>query len=68
MDLTGSAGADPDEMGGEWHTVSNMRKYTGFTGEDIVTFNTKMLKTMSSVYAYNPDYDSLTVKAGNINL
>lgn len=68
MNLSGTAKEDPDEMGGEWHTVPKMRKYTGFTGEDIVTFNTKMLKTMSSVYAYNPDYDSLTVKAGNINL
>ena len=51
-----------------WHSVKFAKEYTGFTGDQIATFNQKMIKTMSSIYAYNPDYDSLTVKVGNITL
>ena len=51
----------------EWYTVV-MREYTGFTGEEIATFNKKLLKTMSSIYAYNPDYDSLFVNVGEVSL
>lgn len=55
----------------EAHWTENkldMREYTGFTGEDIVKFNTKMIETMKNVYAYNPDYDSLSVNIGNVEL
>lgn len=45
-----------------------MRAYTGLTGEQLAIFNDKLLKTMSSIYAYNPDYDSLEVKAGNVTI
>lgn len=45
-----------------------MREYTGFTGEQVAAFNEKMLETMKYIYAYNPDYDSLTVNVGNISL
>ena len=56
----------PDEY--SWKTVNSMREYTGLTGQQIATFNKKMLETMKSVYAYNPDYDSLTVNKGNVTL
>ena len=45
-----------------------MREYTGLTGEQLATFNKKLVTTMKSVYAYNPDYDSLDVKAGDVAL
>ena len=51
-----------------WSSEQLMRKFTGFTGSEIATFNQKMLETMKHVYAYNPDYDSLTVNVGNISL
>lgn len=51
-----------------WYGPTTLREYTGFTGEDIATFNQKLIKTMSSIYAYNPDYDSLTVNLGNVSL
>lgn len=44
------------------------RIYTGFTGEEVANFNKKLLTTMSSIYAYNPDYDLLTVNAGTVNV
>lgn len=53
----------------ETHWVNHkVREYTGFTGDQIALFNQKLIKTMSSVYAYNPDYDSLTVNIGDITL
>ena len=51
-----------------WHTVKAAKEFTGLTGQQIATFNEKLLKTMSSVYAYNPGYDSLAVNVGNITL
>lgn len=51
-----------------WYGPTTLREYSGFTGSDISTFNKKMLETMKHVYAYNPDYDSLTVNLGNIAL
>lgn len=51
-----------------WHQVKSAKKFTGFTGSEISTFNSKMLETFKHVYAYNPDYDSLTVNVGNISL
>lgn len=59
-----SSGEDDKE--GRWKSGYDMREYTGFTGEQISLFNKKLLKTMSSVYAYNPDYDSLAVNIGNV--
>ena len=51
-----------------WREIPEMREFVGLTGEQLATFNEKLIKTMSSVYAYNPDYDSLTVNIGNITL
>ena len=56
-----------DAKGGVWKTYT-MREYTGFTSDQVATFNKKLLKTMSSVYAYNPDYDSLEVNVGNVSV
>ena len=46
----------------------NSRKYMAFTGTNIAEFNKKLLKTMSQVYVYNPDYDLLKVNVGDISV
>lgn len=43
-----------------------VRTYTGFTGKQLAILNRKMLETLKSVYAYNPDYDSLNVNLGTV--
>ena len=55
------------EDGWEDNAGIKVRTYTGFTGKQLAIFNRKMLETMKSVYAYNPDYDSLTVNLGNVS-
>ena len=45
-----------------------MRKYVGFTGDQVERFNKCMIETMKNVYAYNPDYDSLEVNVGNVSI
>lgn len=45
-----------------------MRKYVGFSGEQVAKFNSALIETMKCVYAYNPDYDSFTVMAGNASV
>lgn len=44
-----------------------MRKFTGFTGSQVADFNKKLMESMKNIYAYNPDYDSLTVNVGNVS-
>ena len=41
------------------------RKYSGLDFDNLITFNSRLIRTMSSVYAYNPDYTSLQVYMGN---
>lgn len=48
--------------------VDNMREFIGFDGKQISTFATKLLKTMSCIYAYNPDYDQLEVQKGTVSI
>lgn len=57
---------ESDDSG--WYGPVKMREFVGMTGDELATFNQKMLETMKHVYAYNPDYDSLTVNVGNISL
>ena len=45
-----------------------MREFTGLTGEQLEVFNRKLVETFKNIYAYNPDYDSLTVNKGNVSL
>lgn len=59
----------------DWATMADpynsgyiVRKYTGFTGEEVAIFNQRLLNTMKSVYAYNPDYDVREVNAGQVTL
>ena len=55
----------------ETHWVEDgftMREYRGFTGEELEKFNTALLNTMAGVYAYNPDYDSMLVNAGEVTI
>ena len=51
-----------------WVNTDEAREYTGFTGEEVAQFNKNMINTMKSVYAYNPDYDYLTVNIGEVSL
>lgn len=51
-----------------WNENMPMREYTGFTGTQIALFNKKLLNTMSKIYAYNPDYDSLQINVGDVDL
>ena len=48
--------------------VDSMPEFTGFTGSQVSTFNKKLLKTMSSVYAYNPDYDFIEINKGDVSI
>ena len=45
-----------------------MRTFTGFKGSQVAKFNRLLLNTMKNVYAYNPDYDSISYNIGDIKL
>ena len=47
--------------------ANSTRRFIGFEGRDLETFNSRLLKTMSEVYAYNPDYDQLNVNVGDVS-
>lgn len=61
----GNVGGDHEQ---HWVYNLNIREYVGFSGSQLELFNKRMLKTMSSVYAYNPDYDSLQINVGDIKI
>lgn len=42
--------------------------FTGLTGEQLTTFNKALLNTMKSVYAYNPDYSTMMVCKGSVEV
>lgn len=44
------------------------KKFIGLSGEQLAEFNKKLLETMKGIYAYNPDYNSLIVKAGDVSV
>mgnify|MGYP003290752413 CR=1 FL=1 len=44
------------------------RQFIGLSGEQLVEFNKKLLNTMKDIYAYNPDYNSLIVKTGDVSV
>lgn len=44
------------------------REFIGLTGPELASFNKTLLTTMKDIYAYNPDYDSLLVRQGNVNI
>ena len=50
------------------NTVKSRRIYTGISGKHFEQFNKCMINTFKSVYAYNPEYDSLPVKIGIVNV
>ena len=52
----------------ETDTDYTMRKFTGLTADEIVSFNTKLMETMKSVYAYNPDYSSISAYVGDVKV
>lgn len=51
-------------------TINGVEKrvYTGITGSQLANFNKCLLNTMASVYAYNPDYNTLNIKVGQPNV
>lgn len=57
---------ESDDSG--WYGPVTMREFVGMTGDELATFNQKLIQTMKSIYAYNPGYDYLTVNVGNITL
>jgi hypothetical protein len=48
--------------------VNYLMKFSGISNENLVKFNKYLLETMKNVYAYNPDYDTLNIKVGDVNL
>lgn len=43
-------------------------KFTGISAQAIAEFNKGMIETMKSVYAYNPDYNSLQLYQGDVSI
>ena len=43
------------------------KEYTGLTASDLEKYNSRLLQTMKKVYAYNPDYDTLKMYAGDVS-
>ena len=48
--------------------VNYLIEFSGISNENLVEFNKCLLKTMKNVYAYNPDYDKLNIRTGDVNL
>lgn len=46
----------------------NALKFIGLTGQQLTNYNKKLLETMKGVYAYNPDYNSLSVRVGDVSI
>ena len=44
----------------------NNREFSGLTAEELPEFNKRLLRTMKGIYAYNPDYDTMSVNIGNV--
>ena len=68
---TGTVTGYIDNPDGGWNSPTfnvSMRQFVGFGGTQVATFNYKMINTMKSVYAYNPDYDSLEVNVGKVSV
>jgi hypothetical protein len=59
-------GSDLEGHDRQTEDIKGIAVYGGVSGDSIATFNAAMLKTMSDVYAYNPDYDSLLVSLGDV--
>lgn len=47
---------------------SEEREYTGITADQLEHFNSCLLETMSSVYAYNPDYNTSKFNVGEVSV
>lgn len=43
-------------------------KFYGFNYRYLCRFNRYLMKTMKQVYAYNPDYDTISVNKGNVEI
>lgn len=51
-----------------WESCGDAREFIGFTGNELASFNSKLMTTMQYVYAYNPDYNTYSTLSGNINI
>ena len=47
---------------------TSRRLYTGITADKLENFNRCLLETMSSVYAYNPDYNTSKFNVGEVSV
>lgn len=55
-----------------WTTGTNnqgyLREFVGLGPGDLALFNKCLITTMKNIYAYNPDYDTLKIKVGDVKL
>ena len=48
--------------------VGYLVRFRKFTPDDLCKFNKKMIETMKNIYAYNPDYNYINMRIGEVNL
>ena len=51
-----------------WQGSQRHRKFVGLDGSQLATFNKKLLETMKYIYAYNPDYPTVSKLDGKIKV
>ena len=51
-----------------WQGSQKHRKFVGLDGTQLATFNKKLLETMKCIYAYNPDYPTVSKLDGKIKV
>ena len=52
----------------EESTYGTRRVFYGLTSYALASYNKCLLKTMQSVYAYNPDYNNISIKSGDVKI
>ena len=52
----------------QWIERPKLREFVGLDGKQLTEFNEKLLKTMSGVFAYNPDYKTYNSLSGDLNI
>lgn len=48
--------------------VNYLMEFSGISNKNLINFNKCLLETMKNVYVYNPDYNTLNIKVGDVNL
>lgn len=52
----------------QWISGRLLREFVGLDGNQLTQFNKKLLKTMSGVFAFNPDYGTHSSLSGDLNI